>query len=65
LHEKEEKEEVRVSRGDHILSAYPNKTHDAVALRRRRRGRLVVLALRNQLQSLSVSFDICLVKFAT
>ena len=44
---------VLVSRGDHVLSAYP------------RRGRLVVLALRNRLQFLSGSFDILLVKFAT
>jgi len=37
---------VRVSRRDHVLSAYPNETHHAA------RGRLLVLALRNQLQSI-------------
>jgi len=52
---------VLVSRGDHVLSAYPKETHDAAP----RRGRLVVLALRNRLHSLSGSFDIHLPKFAT
>jgi len=46
---------------DHVLSAYPNETHHAA----RRRGRLVVLALRNQLQSLPVSFYIRPLKFGT
>jgi len=56
-----EEEAFVVSRGDHVLSTYPNETHHAA----RRRGRLVVVALRNRLQSLSGSFDIHLAKFAT
>jgi len=61
LHE----EEVRILcivLWDHVLFAYPNETHYAA---RRRRKRTVLLALRNQLQSLSDSFNIRLAKFGT